>query len=358
MHCRFLVVAIFCSLENSVSLRINIEASQHKVILEDSRGIAAGPENLDEDFKSQWTKCNGRRAVVFNMDEHQDRWLWMRQHLADLGLCAVRYPACTEKSVEVEGPEASLINIMLFPKSTRDLELNKVEQNVTYEVRRNSQLRHGHLYKCRGDPVAGVLEWRPTSFLWNGLTQMKAWADVQTLAGPDEWVLFFEDDAKLSPQLHAQSEIGEMISESLSLAEAAGHEITYFGLCGKSCHGREKKLKNLSYSMCHGACAHSYALKGTARNALNAHRLDLIDRLTKVPANSIKPKCPEIVSTIHDPFGAHKLLTQSCDSHGVPDNAYLFGSNLRSPDADDHYGIFYQNRREFGSISKNTPRHH
>ena len=271
--------------------------------------------------------------------------------------------------------------------------------------KQSSVARNGSLYTCHGRLVAGVYEWVPTNYLFNGLTQIKGWSDVAPMVGNDEWVLFLEDDVSVHPSMEPLPTLAvpRAIAGALAASAEAGHGIAYFGLCGPVCSNTTAFASSgqvsithdghldttLRYKPCTGSCGHAYAMRGEALRALSRQARRTIARVQQQhggsaglgsPASS-SGLCEAYVACLHDPFGAHEMLRQGCDSFNggwldaatgrgpigrltrggagvkaikLPDLKVrwqsikvcgnLYGHDLEGPCKKGHFGLFYQNR--------------
>ena len=187
-------------------------------------------------------------------------------------------------------------------------------------------------FKCKGQLIAGAHEWTPTPYIFNGLTQIKAWLDLAPLVHDNEWLLFFEDDATVHPSLGDglanPTAVGALIRASLITSDAMGHGAAYFGLCSAAALGGCGEapfmrgsvgggdVPTLNYKQCTGACGHAYAFRGDMLKSLGAQAMRTIEhvRLERHSADGHDSLCARYVACIHDPFGAHEILRQGCNS--------------------------------------------
>lgn len=241
-------------------------------------------------LRAQWARCDPNetvRAVVFNLRSRRDRWIIVRERLAAKGICAARLEACSKDNVA------------------------------------NGTVGSGQLFWCDGQLVVGVHAWEPTNYLFNGLTQLKGWADVAEFVRDDEYMLFIEDDVAFHPAVAPLSPeaMNAVIRSAFATSASAGHGIAYFGLCSPVCiPGADlPRLPGsagvaLAYRPCTGACGHAYALSGAAIRALNTQANRTVSEARDDSSNPPDQggSCEKYVKCIHDPYGVHDLLRQRC----------------------------------------------
>lgn len=240
-------------------------------------------------LRAQWARCDSNetvRAVVFNLRSRRDRWIMVRDRLSANGICAARLEACSVDNVA------------------------------------NSTVGSGRLFWCDGQLVAGVYAWEPTNYLFNGLTQLKGWADVAKFVRDDEYMLFLEDDVAIHPMLATlpAGAVNTVIRTAFATSATGGHGIAYFGLCSPVCIpvADPPRLPSpfgaaVAHQPCTGACGHAYALSGAALRALNKQA----DRTVSEARGDAGTQgsgtvCELYVKCIHDPYGVHDLLRQRC----------------------------------------------
>lgn len=337
----------------------------------------------------QWGECppTYQKAVIFNLAFRKDRWDATQKHLFSVGICPAKFSACGHKDV-----------VQLTSGQCKHSKSRCIESPMA---------RNGSLYTCHGRLVAGVHDWLPTNYLFNGLTQIKGWLDLAPMVSKEEWVLFLEDDVAVHPSMAIvpMLTVPKLIDAALATSANAGHGVAYFGLCGPVCSestafassgqvladgggggGGQADLA-LSYKPCTGACGHAYAMRGEALQALSRQAKRTIAHVQQRPvphlagASSDKSECEAYVACLHDPFGTHEMLRQGCTSFGggwldaatgrVPSaqgaggiekvkpivlpNLKLawrgievcgnfYGHDLGGPCKEGHNGLFYQNR--------------
>ena len=286
-----------------------------------SRDKEAAPRNLTRlHLQSQWAACahHPHRAVVFSTGtSKRDRWVVTREELWRRGVCAARYPGCTKDDV-----------VQLVHRATECRAFGRGD--ATHEgappCRASSRVHQGSVYLCRGTAVAGVHTWKPTNFLYNALTQLKAWSEVAGLVAPGEHMLFFEDDIAVHPRLAGlgKDAFAQLLTDALLVSGRKRHGFAYLGLCGPICSsspalagllaaGAEPGVA-VEFKACTGACAHAYAMSGDALRALDKRRAQLLASATGADADAatLPPRCPRFTTCVHDPAGAHHILRQGC----------------------------------------------
>lgn len=151
------------------------------------------------------------------------------------------------------------------------------------------------------------------------------------------WRFFFEDDVQLHPVLLRNKTLAHAVL-ARGMEVAAGDGIMYLGICGpRRCQDKTMLLGTFEASRCAGACTHAFALTKWKTMGFLAY----MDKL-KTPQN------PNITSMYMDQL----MRTYGDQVHKI----WVIGSNLKSPQMKNHYGLVYQDRRKFPSIINNKVR--
>lgn len=143
-------------------------------------------------------------------------------------------------------------------------------------------------------------------------------------AALDSWRFFFEDDVALHPSL-TKSLAQKVLARGLEVAAKDG--ILYLGICGpKDCKKKVVLLASpVEAKQCAGACTHAFGLtKWKTRSFLtDMHKLNVTSMYFD-----------QVLRTFGEQV--HKI--------------WVLGSNLKSPQAKNHYGLVFQDRRSYPSI--------
>lgn len=142
-------------------------------------------------------------------------------------------------------------------------------------------------------------------------------------AAVDSWRFFFEDDVALHPSL-TKSFAQQVLARGLEVASGDG--ILYLGICGpKDCKKKVVLASHVEAKQCAGACTHAFGLtKWKTRSFLS-----YMDKLN-------------VTSMYFDQF----MRTFGEQVHKI----WVLGSNLKSPQTKNHYGLVFQDRTHYPSI--------
>lgn len=151
-------------------------------------------------------------------------------------------------------------------------------------------------------------------------------------AALDSWRFFFEDDIALHPSL-SEERAQKVLARGLEVAARDG--VLYLGICGpRDCKKKVVVLESpVEAKQCAGACTHAFGLtKRKTRSFLaDMHKLNVSSMYFDQVMRSFGEQ-------------VHKI--------------WILGSNLRSPQAKNHYGLVFQDRRSYPSIiSAREPQH-
>lgn len=142
-------------------------------------------------------------------------------------------------------------------------------------------------------------------------------------AAPHSWRFFFEDDVALHPSLN-KSLAEKVLAKGLEVAARDG--IMYLGICGpRDCKKKVVLASPVEAKQCAGACTHAFGLtKWKTRSFLTD--------MNKLNVSSMY--FDQVMRTFGEQV--HKI--------------WVLGSNLKSPQAKNHYGLVFQDRRSYPSI--------
>ncbi|KAG0580258.1 hypothetical protein KC19_4G160700 [Ceratodon purpureus] len=149
-------------------------------------------------------------------------------------------------------------------------------------------------------------------------------------AAPASWRFFFEDDVALHPSL-TKALAQKVLARGLEVA--AGDGILYLGICGPNrCEKKTVVLSSPVEAMrCAGACTHAFGLTKWKTGGLLAY----MDKL-KTPNNV----------NVSVMYFDQLLRTYGEQVHRI----WVLGSNLKSPQMNNHYGLVYQDRTNYPSV--------
>lgn len=151
-------------------------------------------------------------------------------------------------------------------------------------------------------------------------------------AALDSWRFFFEDDIALHPSL-SEELAQKVLGRGLEVAARDG--VLYLGICGpKDCKRKVVVLKSpVEAKQCAGSCTHAFGLT--------------------------KRKTKSFLADMHKLNVSSMYFDQVMRSFGEQvHKIWILGSNLRSPQAKNHYGLVFQDRRRYPSIiSAREPQH-
>lgn len=144
-----------------------------------------------------------------------------------------------------------------------------------------------------------------------------------TRAALDSWRFFFEDDVALHPSL-TESLAHKVLAGGLELAERDG--IVYLGICGpRNCKKKALLASSVEAKQCAGACTHAFGMTKWKTRSFLAN-------MGKLNVSSL--------------YFDQVLRTFGEKVHTI----WVLGSNLKSPQAKNHYGLVFQDRRSYPSI--------
>lgn len=137
------------------------------------------------------------------------------------------------------------------------------------------------------------------------------------------WRFFFEDDVALHPSLN-KSLAEKVLAKGLEVAARDG--ILYLGICGpRDCKKKVVLASPVEAKQCAGACTHAFGLTKWKTRSFLAD-------MNKLNVSSMY--FDQVMRTFGEQV--HKI--------------WVLGSNLRSPQAKNHYGLVFQDRRSYPSI--------
>ena len=144
------------------------------------------------------------------------------------------------------------------------------------------------------------------------------------------WRFFFEDDVALHPSL-TTSLAHKVLAQGLEIA--AGDGILYLGICGpRLCEKKKVVLSPPIEAMrCAGACTHAFGLTKWKTGQFLAY----MDKL-KMHKNA------NVTSMYFDQL----MRTYGEQVHRI----WVLGSNLRSPQMVNHFGLVFQDRTNYPSV--------
>ena len=122
----------------------------------------------------------------------------------------------------------------------------------------------------------------------------------------------------------------EVLAKGMKVAASDG--IMYLGICGpRNCQDRTKLSRYIEASRCWGACTHAFALTKWKTGGF----LSYMDQI-KTPDNV------NITSMYFDQL----MRSYGTQVHKI----WVLGSNLKSLQMHDHYGLVFQDRTHFPSV--------
>lgn len=143
------------------------------------------------------------------------------------------------------------------------------------------------------------------------------------------WRFFFEDDIAVHPFL-TETLARDAIARGLEVADGDG--MLYLGICGpRLCRDKVVLSPPVEGKRCAGACTHAFALTKWKAGGFLAH----FDNI-RLPEND------HAMGIYFDQL----MRLYGEQVHPI----WVLGSNLRSPQAKDHFGLVYQDRKNYPSV--------
>ena len=145
--------------------------------------------------------------------------------------------------------------------------------------------------------------------------------------GEDDFACLFEDDIAVHPSLNHTS-LASILDFGSSLARKEG--LLYLGSCAPRCDDHFTRVhEEVEYAKCSCSCTHAFAV--TRRRA----------RSLAVDLHSNMVEHRIVGHTIDDLLKYYSLFKSL---------SWVAGTNLVSPEAEGHKGVFFQNRLRFKSL--------
>lgn len=145
------------------------------------------------------------------------------------------------------------------------------------------------------------------------------------------WRFFFEDDVSLVPGSSTAS-AAVNIQNGIQIADEKGFEHIWLGVCAPKCKG----IFNKSFAECYGGnCAHAFGVRRSLA-------VTLPDALLLQQETRLKPNADRFYYDV-----AMRLYTTHVRS------SLVIGYGAVSPQSKEHMGLFFQDRRKFGSSISN-----
>lgn len=149
-------------------------------------------------------------------------------------------------------------------------------------------------------------------------------------AAPASWRFYFEDDVALHPAL-TKSLAQKVLARGLQVAARDG--MLYLGICGPNRCEKTKAVlsQGVEARRCAGSCTHAFGLTKWKTRGFLAY----MDKL-KTPRNV------NVTSMYFDQL----MRTYGEQVHRI----WVLGSNLKSPQMKNHFGLVFQDRTNYPSV--------